>query len=497
MQTWPLWKRDLILSILCFVSVIATTTSPLLAADSVYLAQVFAVTFQDAALMTAYHLCGVAVGGILSVASARVWGKRHLFLFGALLMVASSAWGGSTVHTRSYSNMIWARILQGVALAPFEALVNACVGDLYFLHERGKRMALTNVSLFGGAFLTPVFVGMITYNPRLGWQWSFYFVAIFMAAGFVLLLFFVPETAYWRPAHLDIDMLGKAPSADSLETPPEETTTSEEEKTPQVTDGPVGVSYKRASYLQRLLPFNGRKSDESFFKLLIRPLPLFLHPAIAWGCIIQGAIIGWTVMVAVIISVIFLGPPLFFTELQTGYQYTAAFVGSMIGLVLSGLVSDSSTKLMIRWNKGVYEPEFRIVLIIPMLVFAIAGLYGFGITASNPYKYNYIIPDVFLAMIIISMVMGAVASALYIVDAHRDIAVEAFTCLLMFKNLFSFLLAYNAYTWVFTIGIKQMFVIFASIEVGLIMLSVPMYVFGKWNRAFFYRNDILKMARLK
>ena len=479
------------------MSVIATTTSPLLAADSVYLAQVFGVTFQDAALMTAYHLCGVAVGGILSVASARVWGKRHLFLFGALLMVASSAWGGSTVHSVSYGSLIWARIFQGVALAPFESLVNACVGDLYFLHERGKRMALTNVSLFGGAFLTPVFVGMITYNPSLGWPWSFYFVAIFMAAGFVLLLFFVPETAYRRPAHLDIDMLGKAPSEDSLETPPETSTTIAEEKTPTVSSDFVTVPRKRASYLQRLSPFNGRKSDESFFKLLIRPLPLFLHPAIAWGCIIQGAIIGWTVMVAVIISVIFLGPPLFFTELQTGYQYTAAFVGSMIGLVLSGLVSDSSTKLMIRWNKGVYEPEFRIVLIIPMLIFAIAGLYGFGITASNPYKYNYIIPDIFLAMIIISMVMGAVASALYIVDAHRDIAVEAFTCLLMFKNLFSFLLAYNAYTWVFSIGIKQMFMIFASIEVGLILLSVPMYVFGKWNRAFFYRNDILKMAKLK
>jgi MFS family permease len=70
-------------------------------------------------------------------------------------MVASSAWGGSTVHGYKYKSLIWARVFQGVALAPFEALVNTCVGDLYFVHERGKRMALTNVSLFGGAFLTP------------------------------------------------------------------------------------------------------------------------------------------------------------------------------------------------------------------------------------------------------------------------------------------------------------------------------------------------------
>ena len=485
------------LGILCFVSVIATTTSPLLAADSVYLAQVFGVTFQDAALLTAYHLCGVAVGGVLSVASARVWGKRHLFLIGSLLMVASSAWGGSTVHTLNYDSLIWARVFQGVALAPFEALVNVCVGDLYFQHERGKRMALTNVSLFGGAFLTPVFVGMITYNPHLGWSWTFYFVAIFMAAGFLLLLLFVPETAYTRPANLNTDILLAGSLGQTSGASHEQISVNGDEKTPRVDSTPSSVARPKASWTRSLMPFNGRKTDESFFKLLFRPFPLFLHPAIAWGCIIQGCIIGWTVMVAVIISVIFLGPPHFFTELETGYQYTAAFVGSMIGLILSGLLADSSNKLMIRWNKGIYEPEFRIVLVVPMFIFAVAGLYGFGITAGSPFKYAYIVPDIFLALIIISMVMGAVASALYLVDAHREIAVEAFTCLLIFKNIFSFLLAYFAYTWVFSMGIRELFVIFASIEVGLILLSVPMYVFGKRNRAFFYRHDLLQMTRLR
>lgn len=85
-------------------------------------------------------------------------------------MVVSSAWGGSTHKKHNYASLLWSRIFQGVALAPFEALVNACVGDLYFVHERGVRMAITNTCLFGGAFLTPVFVGMIAAN--MGWQWS-------------------------------------------------------------------------------------------------------------------------------------------------------------------------------------------------------------------------------------------------------------------------------------------------------------------------------------
>ena len=414
-------------------------------------------------------------------------------------MIASSAWGGATNNGKNYTSLLWARVFQGVALAPFEGLVNACVGDLYFVHERGPRMAFTNTCLFGGAFLTPVFVGMIARNPSLGWQWSFYFMAIFMAPGFLLLLFYVPETAYRRPKHLDLDLLADESSGTSSPaTPPgaEKQRTSDEKALHNMTV--TGTPPPKATFLQRLAPFNGRKTDESFFKLFLRPFPLFLHPAIAWACLTQGVIIGWTVMVGVILSLIFLGPPLFFNEREAGFMYTSAFIGSMIGLLLSGVFTEYVTNWCIRKNKGTYEPEFRILLMIPTLIFSAIGLYGFGITADGvtKSKYHWIVPEVFLCFILISMVMGAIASAQYLLDAHRVIAVEAFTNLLIFKNIFSFLLAYFAYNWVFASGIRYIFICFGSIEVALCLLSVPMYVLGKRSRKYFHDHDILKMTKL-
>lgn len=74
---------------------------------------------------------------------------------------------------------------------------------------------------------------------------------------------------------------------------------------------------------------------------------------------------------------------------------------------------------MIRLNKGKYEPEFRIVLIIPMLVFSCAGLYGFGFVSNDIPRYGWLPPDIFFALVLVGMVMGAVSSALYLVDAHR------------------------------------------------------------------------------
>ena len=127
------------------------------------------------------------------------------------------------------------------------------------------------------------------------------------------------------------------------------------------------------------------------------------------------------------------------------------------------------------------------------------------------------------------MVIGAVASALYIVDAHRrskhsphfklaknasgEIAIEAFTCLIIFKNFFSFGLTFSAYHWLVQHGTLRTFMIIASVQVVICLLSIPMCkslkvfllniadatiadVFGKRNRSFFHRHDLLKMTKL-
>ncbi len=100
-------------------------------------------------------------------------------------------------------------------------------------------------------------------------------------------------------------------------------------------------------------------------------------------------------------------------------MYTGPFVGAILGFIVAGVLADWSTKLMIRRSKGVYEPEFRIVLVIPQLIFGCVGLYGFGVTAAKVGKYGWFWPDFFFALEVMGMVLGAVASALYIVDAHR------------------------------------------------------------------------------
>lgn len=55
-----------------------------------------------------------------------------------------------------------------------------------------------------------------------------------------------------------------------------------------------------------------------------------------------------------------------------------------------------------------------------------------------------------------------------------EMAIEAFTCMLVFKNMFSFVLTFFAYKWFAHGGIKHTMIVIGSIQVGICLLSVPM-----------------------
>jgi MFS family permease len=302
-------------------------------------------------------------------------------------------------------------------------------------------MALTNLAVFGGAFCTPILAGKIT--KTIGWPWTFYLTAIFCGACLPALVFFVPETAYRRSAHLNTDFASSdevrlrskqdepgyeqrnSQNEGSLPEQPLNTAEADTGAEKNIVDATNRAATtdeatpKKVSYVQSLKPFNGRKTDESFWKLFLRPFPLFAHPAILWCCLTQGTLIGWTVFIGVMLGSIFLGPPLWWDEVNTGYAYAGPLVGAFLGFLVVGALADWSAKLMTRRNNGVYEPEFRIVLVIPQLIIGSAGLFGFGIVAPNIVEYFWFWPIFFFGMVVMGMVIGAVASALYIVDAHR------------------------------------------------------------------------------
>lgn len=315
--------------------------------------------------------------------------------------------------------MAAARAIQGVGIAPFESLLNAAIGDMYYVHERGVRMAFANLAVFGSAFFTPIVVGKIT--ATIGIKWTFFFVAIFTGATLPAIILFCPETAYRRDARYNTDIYTENEAAQ----PPSSGSSQNNEKDeragfrllPTNKLQPTGdANTPKKSFIESMSLFDGRKTDDPYLTLLLRPFPLIMNPSFIWACLIQGTMIAWTIFMGALVATVYVGD-----EVQSGYSYVGAFTGALVGFIVCGLLADPSARLMTRWNKGVYEPEFRILLIIPMLIASGIGLFGFALTIQQAAgrTMSIYIPLTFFGFESAGMVIGAVGSSLYIVDAYR------------------------------------------------------------------------------
>lgn len=110
------------------------------------------------------------------------------------------------------------------------------------------------------------------------------------------MFFCVPETAYRREFNTDMA------SKEDLFLPVRGGKDSGEPVKPQ--SGEDTPKPQKRPFRAGLALFNGRKTDESMIKLLARPFPLLVHPAIFWGMLTQGALIGWTVMIGVVLGIV-------------------------------------------------------------------------------------------------------------------------------------------------------------------------------------------------
>lgn len=89
---------------------------------------------------------------------------------------------------------------------------------------------------------------------------------------------------------------------------------------------------------------------------------------------------GWCSVFSVVNGVIFIEPPYSFSVGQIGLISLSPFILCIIGEAISGPLNDYICVKLAARNHGIYEPEFRLVLMGPVLILGIIGFYGFGAT---------------------------------------------------------------------------------------------------------------------
>lgn len=194
------------------------------------------------------------------------------------------------------------------------------------------------------------------------------------------------------------------------------------------------------TFAQSLRIYSGVLRHESWWKAAVRPVILFAYPAVLWSTVVYSLSVGWLIVLSETVAHIYQEQPYEFTRLQTGLVYLSPFIGGIIGTAVAGKASDIIVRAMCRRNGGVYEPEFRLVMGIPVAITTAIGLMGFGWSAQE--RDRWIVPTFFFGLISFGCSLGSTTAITFCVDSYRQYASEALVTLNFSKSksLFCYLI---------------------------------------------------------
>ncbi|KAF2823712.1 MFS general substrate transporter [Ophiobolus disseminans] len=475
---WPRWKKEMFTVVIAYGCGCVGAVGPLLTPAFVPLATEFGVPLQRFTLgCNGSCIVAIAAGSLLCNTLAVKVGKRPIYLLTTLGLAISCFWAA---EVKSFGSLAAARTIQGLCMAPFEALIPSSVADIWHVHERGFRMSIFNLGVLGGINLAGPIAGSVI-------QEGSYRIAMHgMGGAFVLMLllviFFMPESAFARQGVLNIDTSDRTVAVGKSEKETVERLEGHQRTT--------GVSEPRHSYTKELLPWSGYWDHVSFWRTLLRPFFMIASPIVMWATLLFTICISWLVLISITLSQIFSAPPYNFSVSAVGATNVSSFVASVLATLVAGAIIDGVAKYMSKRNHGTFEPEFRLPVMVTYLIFTATGFFAWGESLYNqdPWPIPVI---VCMGLINLGVQLGTTSVVTYVSDCHREQSAEAFAIMNFIKNMFAFGLTFYANDWLVVQGVRNAFFVIGGTTVAVTLTTIPMYIYGKKARSWVYRSGVL------
>lgn len=342
----------------------------------------FSVDFLNAS--AAINYAGLAVGCVFLVPLVTKYGRRPMYIGSTLLQLVSCIWLGAT---RTRGDMIGSNLLSGLGGAISETIVQITIADLFFVHHHGMMNGWYLCATFSGAYLGPVASGYIVSNQ--GWRWVWWWCAILFAVNLILIMFFFDESKYVPiiPGQSRLEPSASVQDDESGKLPREcDARGTTEVCIEEATIGPSKA--ETASHIDHTIPLKTRlqrlalitKTEGWVLKDFYNPfIILFTFPAITYTALTYGSLLAWFAVTTSVQATYLFGPPYNFSAAGVGLMNIAPFIGTIPAMWVGGHLNDKSIIWLARRNGGIYEPEMRLWMSIPMAFLTPAGILMFGL----------------------------------------------------------------------------------------------------------------------
>lgn len=515
---WPVIRKDLCFLIIGCQTFIGGGQTAILAAGFSGLKEEFHKTLSTISYLVGAFMLSLGVGSVLASPTAVLYGKRLVYICGISLFLVGAIVAGAS---KTYGALMAGRLLTGIGASPTESLASASLSELYFQHERAYRTGLYTLLLLGGKNLVPLLSSLVFQH--LDRHWLYWIIAILLGTNLVLTFLFVPETFWDRSPTPSKRSIAETEAARHVQgyIPPEKrphayalpstnnvldvqslnssmlgTTQSRTHPVALTGDDPAtdndhaSVASEPKSFKNRLALYSGRHTLDKWWMVALRPFYLYLYPSVLYGSFVYSFGVVWLIVISETISEIFKGHGYGYSQQAVGLFYLGPFIGGVLGSLSTGLLGDNLVRFMVKKNHGVYEPEFRLLMLIPSSFFICFGLFGYG--WSTQELSPWIAPVVFFGCLSYGSSMACTSAITYVVDSYKMFASESLVSFNFMKNFLGFIISLFNTDVLESIGSKKLFIIYGCIQIALSIGGVVTYRYGKLARAWTDEKEILR-----
>jgi hypothetical protein len=231
------------------------------------------------------------------------------------------------------------------------------------------------------------------------------------------------------------------------------------------------------TFRQDLRLFRGRVTHRSIRRSFFQPFPIMVIPTVVFATIIHGSFLTWIISSTIIQHQLFLFPPYNVKPDVLSYLTLPGSVVNLLTALFAGTLSDWLIQFCARRNNGIYEPEFRLFMLVPATICTVSGFALLGpLYHAHAKVWKIVVAGLFFHM------AGPFASSgtiPYIFDTMQNASTEAFVAVSFFRHVFILLAQSFIPVWLEKRGPLHLHRSLLVVNICIAACAIPMYFFGK------------------
>ncbi|KAK1985482.1 major facilitator superfamily transporter [Colletotrichum cereale] len=417
--------------------------------------------YSDLTYFIAINVLFLGASNILWVPCSNIFGRRPVLLVATLLMTVATIW--CAVAT-SYNSVLVARLVQGMGAGASESVAPALVGEVFFVDERGRAMAIYTAFLCAGSIVGGIAGGYIGFSQ--GWAYIFWVGVAVSAPCFVGTMLFVPETLYERVDSRVETTPGSTRGEKGIESHVEDSRSQILDYRPYTYGRSLGFTHYRGNVVSNFLaPWKTLRLPGTWV--------VMFHYAGLVGGIVTISVVGPQLVAA---------PP-YLWGTNVGLINVGGLIGTLLGASYTYLLSDYQLKKQVKTSgSGLAEAESRLPTMFLALVVATGGFFVFGFSGQNPSKDGWVGLAAGYAMVSFGLMQLPSAGFNYLIDAYKQQAGDCFVMVTIMRAIIAFAWTFFVAHWVEEKGPAEPFGIFGMLMGVFSLLTIPLWMFGKRMR---------------